>query len=484
MSKNTAIQTPTTRTERKRIGKVLRRQVPLAGHSQWTPAADRPDPLALLQAQDKGRVKQLLPIKYGRMLESPFTFYRGSAVLMAADLAGTPATGLEAVLCGDAHLSNFGVFATPERRMVFDINDFDEAFPGPWEWDLKRLAASAVIAGRDNGFNEKSCRQLAEDTTLTYGRAMDRFCQMTTLEHWYYHVDVEAVLQAFEEQSSKKAHKDAKKMVKKARTKTQEQTLEKLTRLEDGQRRITSNPPLLVPFREMNLEQHLSKADMKQLSEQGVARTWDQYLASLPDERPYLLQRYQLSDGALRVGGIGSVGTRCAIVLLKGGAEDDALILQLKEAGPSVLEAYVDYRSPYESHAQRVVTARRLMQATSDIFLGWSRGAHTGVNYYWRQLKDMKGSADIARLDESGLRVYLGVCSWCLARAHARTGDGVQIRGYLGTKDAFAKAIGDFAVAYADQAEQDYKALVKAVKDGRIATETGIYDGCPRLSWT
>jgi uncharacterized protein (DUF2252 family) len=457
MSNNTALQTPTTRTEREKMGKALRRQVPLAGHSQWTPAADRPDPLALLQAQDKGRVKQLLPIKYGRMLESPFTFYRGSAVLMAADLAGTPATGLEAVLCGDAHLSNFGVFATPERRMVFDINDFDEAFPG---------------------------RQLAEDTTLTYGRAMDRFCQMTTLEHWYYHVDVEAVLQAFEEQSSKKAHKDAKKMVKKARTKTQEQTLEKLTRLEDGQRRITSNPPLLVPFREMNLEQHLSKADMKQLSEQGVARTWDQYLASLPDERRYLLQRYQLSDGALRVGGIGSVGTRCAIVLLKGGAEDDALILQLKEAGPSVLEAYVDYRSPYESHAQRVVTARRLMQATSDIFLGWSRGAHTGVNYYWRQLKDMKGSADIARLDESGLRVYLGVCSWCLARAHARTGDRVQIRGYLGTKDAFAKAIGDFAVAYADQAEQDYKALVKAVKDGRIATETGIYDGCPRLSWT
>jgi uncharacterized protein (DUF2252 family) len=224
----------------------------------------------------------------------------------------------------------------------------------------------------------------------------------------------------------------------------------------------------------MNLDAYLSKADQRRLSEQGVTRAWDQYLASLPDERRYLLQRYQLIDGALRVGGIGSVGTRCAIVLLKGGAEDDALILQLKEAGPSVLEAYVDYRSPYESHAQRVVTGQRLMQATSDIFLGWSQGARTGVNYYWRQLKDMKGSADIARLDESGLRVYLGVCSWCLARAHARTGDGVQIRGYLGKKDAFAKAIGDFAVAYADQAEQDYKALVKAVKDGRIAAETGI----------
>jgi uncharacterized protein (DUF2252 family) len=463
----------TNRSERKQMGKALRQQVPFGSHGNWAPATDRPDPLALLQAQDKGRVKQLIPIKYGRMLVSPFTFYRGSAVVMAADLAGTPATGLEAVLCGDAHLSNFGVFATPERRMVFDINDFDEAFPGPWEWDLKRLAASAVIAGRDNGFSEKKCRSLAVDTARAYAKAMDYFSQMPTLEQWYYYVNVDSVLKVFE-RSSKKDQKSAEKMVKKAQTKTHEQTLEKLTRLEDGRRRIISDPPLLVPVRDMGLEKYLSKADLKKLSTEAVERTWNQYLASLPDERRYLLQRYQIIDAALRVGGIGSVGTRCTIVLLKGGAEDDALILQLKEAGPSVLEAYVERSSPYESHAQRVVTAQRLMQATSDIFLGWSRGARTGLDYYWRQLKDMKGSADVATLDESGLQTYLAVCSWCLARAHARTGDEIQIRGYLGKKDTLAQAIGDFAVAYADQTERDYETLVKAVKDGRIAAETGI----------
>jgi uncharacterized protein (DUF2252 family) len=462
-----------SRSERKKMGKALRQEVPFNSHGQWTPAADRPDPLSLLQAQDKGRVKHLLPIKYGRMLVSPFTFYRGSAVVMAADLAGTPVTGIEAILCGDAHLSNFGIFATPERRLVFDINDFDEAFPGPWEWDLKRLAASAVIAGRDNGFSEPSCRRLAEDVARVYGRAMDRFSQMTTLEQWYYHVNVDIVQRVFEK-SSKKGRKSATKMVKKAERRTHEQTLEKLTRAENGQRRIISDPPLLVPLREMDLEQYMSKADLKKLSEHGVEKSWREYLASLPDERRYLLERYQIVDIALRVGGIGSVGTRCLIVLLKGGAEDDALILQLKEAGPSVLETYVDRKSSYNSHAQRVVTAQRLMQATSDIFLGWSTGARTWLVYYWRQLKDMKGSANLVTMDEDGLKAYLGVCSWCLARAHARTGDEIEIRGYLGQKGAFARAIADFAMAYADQNERDYETLVKAVKSGRIAAETGI----------
>ena len=462
-----------SRSERKKMGKALRQEVPFSSHGQWAPAADRPDPLTLLQAQDEGRVKQLLPIKYGRMLVSPFTFYRGSAAVMAADLAGMPATGIEAILCGDAHLSNFGIFATPERRMVFDINDFDEAFPGPWEWDLKRLATSAIIAGRDNGFSEKTCRGLAVDTTRAYIKAMDYFSQMPTLEQWYYHVEVDSVLKVFDK-SSKKGRKSAVKMVKKARTKTQEQTLEKLTRLEAGRRRIISEPPLLVPVRDMSLEKYLSEADLKKMSEEGVASTWNQYLDSLPDERRYLLRRYQIMDAALRVGGIGSVGTRCIIVLLKGGAEDDALILQLKEAGPSVLEVYVQHRSSYQSHAQRVVTAQRLMQATSDIFLGWSQGARTGLDYYWRQLKDMKGSADVSALDESGLQAYLAVCSWCLARAHARTGDAAAIRGYLGSSDTFAKAIADFSVAYADQTERDYEALVKAVKDGKIAAEMDV----------
>jgi uncharacterized protein (DUF2252 family) len=473
MKENVPKKSGRARSERRKLGKALRQEVPFSSHSQWTPAADRPDPLSSLQAQDQGRVERLLPIKYGRMLVSPFTFYRGSAVVMAADLAGTPVTGIEAVLCGDAHLSNFGVFATPERRMVFDINDFDEAFWGPWEWDLKRLSASAVIAGRDNGFGEQSCRQLAEDTTLAYGRAMDRFSQMPPLEQWYYHVNVEAVLKVFE-QSSKRGRRSAAKMVKKAGRRTHEQTLDKLTRIEDGQRRIISDPPLLVPVREKELETYLGKEHLKKLSEQGVEKSWQEYLASLPDERRYLLQRYEIIDIALRVGGIGSVGTRCAIVLLKSGAEDDSLILQLKEAGPSVLEDFVNRKTRYESHAQRVVIAQRLMQATSDIFLGWSKGAHTDVDYYWRQLKDMKGSADVATMDEDGLKAYLAVCSWCLARAHARTGDGIKIRGYLGQNGGFTRAIGDFAVAYADQTERDYAALVKAVKSGRIAAETGI----------
>jgi uncharacterized protein (DUF2252 family) len=463
----------TTRAERKAAGKAMRQQVPLASHSQWHAAPDRPEPLEVLQAQDQGRLKHLLPIKYGRMLESPFTFYRGSAVLMAMDLAKSPITGIKAVLCGDAHLSNFGLFASPERRVVFDINDFDEAFVGPWEWDVKRLAASAVIAGRDNGFGEKTCRELVVDTVRAYIKAMDHFSQMRTLDQWYFHIEVNSLLTAFE-QASKKGQKSAAKMVKKARRRTHEQTLEKLTYVEDSRRRIISDPPLLVPLREFDLAQYLSSADLEKISLAGVEESWNQYLTSLPDERRYLLRRYQITDVALRVGGIGSVGTRCFIVLLKGGAEDDGLILQLKEAGPSVLEPYVSFQSATESHARRVVTAQRLMQATSDIFLGWNVGALSGLDYYWRQFKDMKGSADIASLDESGLEVYLVLCGWCLARAHARTGDEIQIRGYLGRKDTFAEAVAEFAVAYADQAEQDYETLVKAVKTGRIVAETGI----------
>ena len=464
--------TQSTRDQQKKIGKGRRQRAPLKSHGQWKPAAGRSDPLALLKAQDADRLKHLLPIKYGRMLESPFTFFRGSAAVMASDLTDTSTTGIEAMLCGDAHLSNFGIFATPERRMVFDLNDFDEAFPGPWEWDLKRLAASAAIAGRDNGFGEKTCRNLAVHTVRTYIEAMDRFSRMRTLEQWYYHVNVESVLKVFEK-SSKKGQKSAEKMIKKARTKTQQQTLEKLTRVMDGRRRINSDPPLLVPIREMGLEKQLRKADFKRLPLKAIEPSWIQYLDSLPDERRYLLQRYHVVDAALRVGGIGSVGTRCFIVLLEGSTKADALILQLKEAGPSVLEAHLKQRN-YQSQSRRVVTAQRLMQATSDIFLGWHSSKVSGLDYYWRQLKDMKGSANVADLDKKGLETYLGVCSTCLARAHARTGNGIQIRGYLGRKNTFAKAIGKFALAYADQTEQDHEALVKAVKSGSIAAETGI----------
>jgi uncharacterized protein (DUF2252 family) len=447
--------------------------VPRRSHGQWKPAPDRPDPIGLLQAQDEGRLEHLLPIKYGRMLESPFAFLRGSAVVMAADLATTPRTGLEVVLCGDAHLNNFGVFATPERQLVFDINDFDETFPGPWEWDLKRLAASAVVAGRANGFSQKVCRRMAMSIVETYRKAMERFAQMHTLDVWYYHVDTEDVLAVFEAASSRKAAKGAKKMVKKARSRTQQQTLEKLTSDEAGRRRIISDPPLLVPWREMDFDFSASDAELVQFAADSVERDWAQYLDSLPDERRYLLQRFHLADGALRVGGVGSVGTRCAIVLLEGRDSDDALLLQLKEAGPSVLEPYVEHRGT-RRQAERVVTGQRLMQATSDIFLGWHSSELSGREYYWRQLKDMKGSADAEAMDEGGFKTYVQLCSWCLARAHARTGDEAAIRGYIGKNDAFAEAIADFAAAYADQTERDYQALVAAVESGRIVAQPGI----------
>jgi uncharacterized protein (DUF2252 family) len=448
-------------------GKDLRKEVPLSSHGQWAPAADRPDPVSLLQAQDEGRVQQLLPIKYGRMLESPFTFFRGSAVLMAADLATTPVSGIDVVLCGDAHLSNFGVFATPERKLVFDLNDFDEVYPGPWEWDLKRLAASAVIAGRDNGFKEKDNRKLARLVAKVYREAMSRFAKESVLDVWYFHVEVEKVLALFDKYSKKSA-KSTRKMLKKARTKTREATLEKLTAIVDGRRQIINVPPLLVRVGDL-----LTKEQKTQIPEQHIEEAWSDYIGSLPEERRLLLSKFRITDGALRVGGVGSVGTRCTILLLEGSAHKDAIILQQKEAGRSVLEDYLPDRG-YTSHAERVVIGQRVMQAASDIFLGWHQSSLTGNQYYWRQLKDMKGSVDVATLDEAGLGTYLAVCSLSLARAHARTGDPAEIAGYLGKSSKFDKAISRFAMAYADQAERDYQALVGAVKSGRIIAQTGV----------
>ena len=452
---------------------MLRKQAPRRSHGTWTPAADRADPIALLQAQDTGRIEQLLPIKYGRMVASPFAFLRGSAAVMAADLAATPVTGLNVVLCGDAHLSNFGLFASPERQLVFDMNDFDEAYPGPWEWDLKRLAASTVVAGRENGFSEKTCRKLVSTVVETYRNFTERFAQMHALDVWYFHVDADAVLAVFEEAASKKGTKRAQKLVDKAQTRTHEQTLEKLTQINSGRRRIISDPPLLVPFRDMGLEQAYSEEQLRQMREKSVESAWQQYLDSLPDERRYLLGRFRIVDGALRVGGVGSVGTRCMIVLIEGEASDDALILQLKEAGPSVLETHLPKRG-YAGPAERVVTGQRLMQATNDIFLGWHTAQLTDRDYYWRQLKDMKGSVDVAGMDEKSFETYMALCAVCLARAHARTGDEAGVWGYIGGNDTFAEAIGDFAVAYADQTERDHQALEKAIKLGRISAETEI----------
>ena len=453
--------------ERVGIGKSLRKQAPRSSHSNWTPAPERPDPISLLQAQDKGRLQDLLPIKYGRMLASPFAFLRGSAVVMASDLAATPVTGLQVVLCGDAHLSNFGIFATPERNLVFDINDFDEAYPGPWEWDLKRLAASAMVAGRENGFKEQDCRRLAEIVPRSYRQAMRRFSEVPILEVWYYHIDADTVIQVFDKYA-KNSVKDTRKTFNKAGSRTSERTLQKLTEFVDGKRQFVNDPPLLERW-----SNFLTDEQKQQFTAQDVENNFSAYVNSLPEERRRLLRRFRITDVALRVGGVGSVGTRCTIVLLEGDAEQDALILQQKETGPSALEAYLP-KKDFESQAQRVVIGQRMMQAASDIFLGWHQSTMSGNQYYWRQLKDKKGSFDMQKLDERGMGTYLGVCSTCLARAHARAGDATAISGYLGSGDVFDNAITEFATAYADQTEKDYQLLVDAVRSGRIVAETGV----------
>lgn len=455
------------RSQRHAYGESLREQVPHSSHGAWLPGPDRSDPISLLQEQDVSRVQFLVPIKYGRMVASPFAFLRGSAAVMAADLSNTPTTGLEVQLCGDAHISNFGVFATPERKLVFDLNDFDETHPGPWEWDLKRLTASAVVAGRDNGFSKKTNRKLAMTVTEKYAEAMARFAQTRTLDVWYYYVGVDRVQEAFE-RSSRKALRRVQKMVGKARRKTQEQTLEDLTQMIDGKRRFMSNPPLLVPFDQLDTDEQNVLPTSTQIDD-----AWAQYLESLPEERQRLLSRYRKVDLALRVGGVGSVGTRCWILLLEGGAEDDAIILQQKEAGASVLEPYTR-ECNCKSAAQRVVQGQRLIQASSDIFLGWHQKTVSGIHFYWRQLKDMKGSLSVTGLDEAGFETYLQVCAICLARAHARTGDAAAISGYIGDGSSLAKAIADFSAAYADQAEQDHQSLVEAIASGRVVAKTGI----------
>jgi uncharacterized protein (DUF2252 family) len=455
-------------TQNRSSGKKLRKQVPRSSHGDWAPAADRPDPLSLLQKQDKGRLQDLLPIKYGRMLASPFALLRGSAVVMASDLASSPVTGLEVALCGDAHLSNFGIFATPERDVAFDINDFDETYPGPWEWDLKRLAASAVVAGRGNGLDDETCQKLAAVVCKAYRTAMQKLAAMTILDVWYYHVDADSVVNLFDKYAKESA-KQARKTVKKAQKHTSLHSFEKLTHVVDGERQFINTPPVVV-----RISDRLTEEQKKEVTDQGgVENRWQQYLATLPKERQFLLKRYRIVDAALRVGGVGSVGTRCTIALLQGSKDDDVLILQQKEADHSSLEAYVPTKRDYDSQAQRVVVGQHLMQASSDIFLGWDHSP-SGTQYYWRQFKDMKGSFDVTTFDAKGLAAYLAVCAACLARAHARSGNPAAISGYLGSSDVFDKAISNFAVAYADQTEKDYQALQDAVNEGRIVAETGV----------
>ncbi|PVX25111.1 MAG: DUF2252 domain-containing protein [Candidatus Bathyarchaeum sp.] len=455
------------RQERRQNGKTKRNQVPFESHAQWEPAKDRPDPIKLLQEKDAGRLKFLLPIKYGRMVSSPFSFFRGSAALMASDLANTPVSGIEAILCGDAHLSNFGIFASPERSLIFDINDFDECYPGPWEWDLKRLVASVVVAGMDNRFKDKDNRKLAKVAVHTYRKAMNEFSQMPTLEVWYYHVNARKLLDFFEKHT-KEGAKVADKAIKKARLTQNEQTLKKLTNVVDGKRQFIYNPPLMVPLKKIN-KQKKYREEIK-ITEEGIREAWNEYLKSLPLERQMLLSRFKIVDGALRVVGVGSVGTRCSVLLLESGLKTDAIILQQKEAGHSALEPYLRQRN-YASQAQRVVIGQRLMQATNDIFLGWSRSSVSFRQYYWRQLKDMKASINVKLLDPQGLATYIVACSFCLAHAHARTGDASGISGYMGKGYEFDDALTEFALKYADQNLRDYQALKDAADSGRIETK-------------
>src|SRR5215211_4750196 len=456
-----ASQAAASYQQRHERGRAARRAVPRGSHAEWAPAPGRPDPVDLLEAQARDRIPELLPIRYARMMASPFAFMRGSAIVMAQDLASTPKTGIQAQLCGDAHLSNFGAYASPERALLFDLNDFDETLPGPWECDIKRLAASFVVAGRENGFDATDCSEAAQASVASYQKRMAEFSEMGELEVWYSRVsedDVRGMLS--DARTKKKTAKKLSKTVRKARSRDSLQALSKLTRLVDGRRTIIDDPPLLV---------RIPEGDEIRAQVYAILES---YKRTLQDDRRHLLDRYRFVDAARKVVGVGSVGTRAYVVLLEGRDEDDPLFLQVKEAGPSILERYVESNT-YEYHGHRVVAGQRLMQAASDIFLGWFRGT-AGRDFYWRQLKDMKGSANVGGMSPDELVIYAGLCGWALARAHARSGDRVQIAGYLGKSERFDGAIADFAEAYADQTERDHAALCAAVKSGRVPTDGGV----------
>jgi uncharacterized protein (DUF2252 family) len=445
-------------------GKAARRRAPLESHREFAPAPDR-DPVGLLLSQAQTRVPELVAVRHGRMLVSPFTFFRGAALPMAADLAATPVSGLRAQLCGDAHLSNFGGFGSPERRLVFDVNDFDETLPGPFEWDVKRLVASLVVAGRDNGFAAGDIKKAALAAAARYRQAMREFAAAPTLAVWYSHLDVEDAIARFKLQLKKSQVRKTEKMAAKLKTRDSTQAVAKLTTVVDGQREIVSDPPLIVPLEELDAG---ASYDMLRTLVGGYART-------LPPDRQHLLGRFRLTRVARKVVGVGSVGTQAWIVLMEA-EDDDPLLLQAKQAQPSVLAAYAG-ASEYDHQGERVVAGQRLMQAASDIFLGWERTADPGgsyTDYYVRQLRDWKYSAPIERMGPEQLSDYGELCAWTLARAHARTGDRFAIAAYLGGSDKFDQAVADFATSYADQTEHDHAALADAVASGRADATPGV----------
>jgi len=473
--------------ERRARGGQARERVPLSSHSGWCPAADRPDPVALLEAQDLTREPDLVPVRHGRMMVSPFTFYRGAAKIMAADLKDTPTAGLGAQLCGDAHLSNFGVYASPERRLVFDLNDFDETLPGPFEYDVKRMAASFAIAGRNNEYSEADTRAATLASVTAYREAMAGFAGMRTLDIWYAQLPEDHLMAAVrgavaemahaakgkqgkkKAKAAEKAAQRGEKLAQKARSRDSLQALSKLGEVAGGRYRIISQPPVVIPARDLAATYGISPEEIGRV----VRDQFRAYRATLQLDRRHLLERFEIVDMARKVVGVGSVGTRAFIVLLQGRAADDPLFLQIKEATASVLEDHLP-KSSFAQPGERVVQGQRLMQAVSDIFLGWTKGAEEDRYFYWRQLRDMKGSSDVESMQPAALAFYAGMCGWTLARAHARSGDPVAIATCLDGTEEFDQAVTDFSLRYADQNERDFEDFIKAIRSGRLEATEGV----------
>jgi uncharacterized protein (DUF2252 family) len=456
------------------LGRLARAAVPRSAHAELPPEEDRLDPIDLLESQAASRVPELVPIRYGRMASSPFAYFRGAALAMAADLAGTPASGITVQACGDAHLLNFGLYASPERRLVFDVNDFDETLPAPWEWDVKRLAASIAVAGRELSFSTSQRARAVLATVGAYRIAVREFARMRTLDVWYARLEADEILRqlrtAARGSDQRRRVRSRERDITKAAARTNLQAARRLSRPVDGRPQFVSQPPVVERLED------LLPDDQRHRLENGLTDLVASYARSLTPERRLLLSRFELVDMARKVVGVGSVGTRCWILLLLGRGVEDPLVLQAKEAQPSVLERFHP-PSEYRNSGERVVTGQRVMQASSDIFLGWQRT--TGIDgkrrdFYVRQLRDGKGSVDIDRMVPAGLAAYGRMCGWTLARAHARSGDRVAIAAYLGSSDVFDRAVLAFAEAYADRTERDHGALLRAVQQGRFDARTGV----------
>ncbi len=456
--------------ERAELGKAARSRCPRSSHAAWAPAADRPDPIDLLEKQAESRVPDLVPIRYGRMLTSPFAFYRGAAAIMAADLAAVPHTGLDVQLCGDAHISNFGGFASPERDLVLDVNDFDETLPGPWEWDVKRLAASIEIAGRERDFDDKTRGQLVRAAIGEYQRAMHEFAAKGNLEMWYLHLDPAVLRERWGAAGRSKSVKALVTDFAQARTHDNVRAFEKLTERVGDRIRIAAHPPLIVPIEDLAPDREFGQL------EDTMHKLLRSYANSLEPDRRHLLERYQYVHVARKVVGVGSVGTRAYVVLMLGRDEADPLFLQVKEAQASVLEPYLEH-STYAEHGKRVVEGQRLMQAASDIFLGWERVSQgldgKSHDFYVRQLWDWKLAINIEAMTVDELLIYVKMCAWTLARAHARSGDRIAISAYIGKNLTFEQALAEFSKTYADQNQRDYQALIDAVSERRIMAVKG-----------